>query len=141
MGCPIGLALQIATHPEDRSVSTRYTSPPIRVHSPTACVPLRADSGFGRTSREEGRLAKRMNQERLLPTASQARETGPDHIGVGKADVARIKVGRVALRRHANLVRVGRAIARDREPTFEGLRRALYAYPPVHSDFVHRTVV
>jgi hypothetical protein len=79
-----------------------HTSPPIRVHSPTACVPLRADSGVGRTSREEGRLAKRMNQERLLPTASHARETGPDHIGVGKADVARIKVGRVALRRQVS---------------------------------------
>jgi len=88
------------------------SSPPIRVHSPTACVPLRAGSGFRRTAREQGGLAKMTGG--CCPHQA-GRETGLDHTGVGtRTSLASSSVvlpcgARVAFRR-ANLVLVGGAM-------------------------------
>ena len=72
------------------------SSHPIQVHSPTACVPLRAGSGFRRTAREQGGLAKMTGG--CCPHQA-GRETGLDHTGVGTRTSLASKLGRVALRR------------------------------------------
>ena len=70
-GCRAGLPLHTATRPEGRSVSMQRfmnpSSPPIRVHSPTACVPLRAGSGSSPRPRDRARShGRRAHQGRFV---------------------------------------------------------------------------
>src|ERR1700751_1253207 len=108
-------------------------SPPIRVHSPTACIPLHAASDFGQTLRGEGRLDGKDG----WTGSGGCRHQAPTPERLGSITRASRRQTLLASRPVAlpcgagqafprtNLTGLGAAIAPDREPGFEALRRAL----------------
>jgi hypothetical protein len=110
-----------------------HASPPIRVQSPTACIPLHAASDFGQTLRGEGRLDGKDG----WAGSGGCRHQAPTPERLGSITRASRRQTLLASRPVAlpcgagqafpptNLTGLGAAIAPDREPGFEALRRAL----------------
>jgi hypothetical protein len=123
-----------------------YTKPvvtPIRGHAPTAWVPVRADSGVGRTL-APGRPKTAEPRTAVADIKPTPRERARSHrrrqTSLASRSVALRRGARVF--RRANLVRVGERLLGIESLRFEALRRALYAYPAARSiRCVHWTVV